>query len=65
MRHLMAQLYAVGRILSINVGVLFFLLVLSATSLEIALRKTTWLDQLSSSAPFYFPPVPLPRPTSA
>jgi len=46
---------AVGRILSINVAVLFLLLVISAASLEIVLRKTDWLDQLSSPAPFYFP----------
>lgn len=48
-------LTAAVRILSINAAVLLFLLVLSAALLELALRKTTWLDQLSSPAPSYVP----------
>ena len=51
----MARLSTAARVVSINAAILLFLLVLSAASLEIVLRKTSWLDQLSSPAPFYFP----------
>jgi hypothetical protein len=50
-----ARLTYAGKVFVINIAVLAFFAALSLASLELALRKTTFLDQLSDPTPFYFP----------
>jgi len=50
-----ARLTYAGKVLVINIAVLAFSAALLLASLEIALRKTTFFDQLSDPTPFYFP----------
>ena len=50
-----ARLTYGGKVIVINIAVLALSAVLLLASLEIILRKTTFLDQLSDPTPFYFP----------